>query len=145
MFGPVPVTSATFPSSDTSNGYPSRALTDLARYPLISTRNGVLAWRIRPLWRIWYPLGSRILHVGHFLQDLFGLVAPVALVYHGSQALPAHSDEREHVRLHANATSSSPGRSRQRVPVEPGAGHSARPGQCGAGHKNSSGVTAHDI
>src|SRR6185437_3669614 len=78
MFGPAPVTSATFPSRDTSNGYPSRALADLAHYPLICTRKWDLAWRIRPLWRIWYPLGSRILHVGHFLHDLFGLVAPVA-------------------------------------------------------------------
>src|SRR5580704_18450111 len=112
MFGPAPVTSATFPSSDTSNSCPFRAFSHRLR-ALSAHRyeKWDLTWRIWSLWSIWYSLGYRILHVGHFLHDLLALVAPWCT----------------------------------RAPELTGARHSARPDQCGAGHKNSSGVRAHDI
>ena len=40
------------------------------------TQTSRIAWRIRPAWSIWYPLGYQIFHIGHFLHDLLAPVAP---------------------------------------------------------------------
>jgi hypothetical protein len=71
MFGPAPVTSATFPSSDTSNGYPSRALTDRSALTDLLHPDGTLGLATAP------GLANAVLVIrtppesGHTIYDTF--------------------------------------------------------------------------